>query len=105
MLELSFKAEIIEWRGPAPFFFAPIPDEHTAAIRAAARLASYGWGCIPVTATVGGTDFTTSLMPKDGLYMLPLKNAIRIPLGLTVGDEVEIAIGIDALGSIEGFGH
>lgn len=104
MLELNFKAEIVEWRGPAPFFFAPIPDEHTAAIRAAAKLASYGWGCIPVTATVNGTDFTTSLMLKDGLYMLPLKNAIRIPLGITVGDELEVAIEIDAAGSMGGFG-
>lgn len=94
MLTLTFTATIIEWRGPAPFFFAPIPPEHTPAIRAAAKLASYGWGCIPITATANGTAFTTSLMPKDGIYMVPLKDKVRRPLGLTMGDDVEIALSI-----------
>ena len=27
---------------------------------------TYGWGCIPVQATIGDTDFDTALFPKDG---------------------------------------
>jgi hypothetical protein len=49
---------------------------------------SYGWGCIPVLAIVEGREFETSLMPKDGRYLLPLKVAVRRPLGLGVGDRV-----------------
>ena len=51
-------------------------------------MATYGWGVIPVEARIGETDFTTSLFPKDGGYLLPLKDAVRKPAGITVGDEV-----------------
>ena len=61
LVEISFETTIIEWRGPAPFFFAPVPEEHVAAVRSAARLASYGWGVVPVTAVIGGVSFATSL--------------------------------------------
>ncbi|SDZ88503.1 protein of unknown function [Pelagibacterium halotolerans] len=94
MLELNFEAELVEWRGPAPFFFAPIPSDCTGDIRAAAKLASYGWGVIPVTATIDGVAFTTSLFPKDGNYLLPLKVAVRKRHGITVGDRLSIGMSI-----------
>ena len=40
METFRFGAEIIEWRGPAPFLFAVVPDEHIGAIRYAAMTAS-----------------------------------------------------------------
>lgn len=98
MLELAFRTTIIEWRGPAPFFYAPIPAEHVAEVRAAAKVASYGWGVIPVTAVVGGVEFTTSLFPKDGTYLLPLKVAVRRRCGVTVGDVIEVEMEIGARG-------
>ena len=55
MEEIVFEAEIIEWRGPAPFLFAPVPGEHVGAVRYAAMTESYGWGVVPVVATVGET--------------------------------------------------
>jgi hypothetical protein len=51
--EIIFETIIIEWRGPAPFLFAPVPDEHVGAIRHAAMTESYGWGVVPVVATIG----------------------------------------------------
>lgn len=97
MLELSFAAVVIEWRGPAPFFYARIPREAAAEIAAVKRAASYGWGAIPVTATIGDVVFTTSLFPKEGTYLLPLKERVRRQLAVTVGDvvEVEMVIGSD----------
>jgi hypothetical protein len=55
-----------------------------------AAIASYGWGVIPVEARIGEVSFTTSLFPQDGGYLLPLKNAVRKPQGLTAGDEVTV---------------
>ena len=89
-----FRAPVIEWRGPAPFFYARLPDDVGAEIAAVKRLASYGWGVIPVKATIAGVDFATSLFPRDGTYLLPLKAAVRQRLGTTVGDEVEVEMGI-----------
>ncbi|RYE09621.1 MAG: DUF1905 domain-containing protein [Hyphomicrobiales bacterium] len=92
MLRFAFRSTIIHWRGPAPFFYAPVPEAETAGIRAAAKRVSYGWGVIPVEATIGGVTFTTSLFPKDGIYLLPLKAAVRTKLAVTVGDTVDVAM-------------
>ena len=92
MLQLTFRSGIIEWRGPAPFVFAPLPAEHVPAIEQAARSVSYGWGMIPVEATIGDVTFTTSLFPRDGSYLLPLKDKVRRDTGITVGDVVDVAI-------------
>ena len=32
---------------------------------------------IPGVATIGRSDFTTALFPKDGVYLLPLRKAVR----------------------------
>ena len=88
--KFSFKAVVIEWRGPAPYFYAPIPSEHAKAIRQAAKFVSYGWGVIPVVATIGAVQFTTSLFPKDGSYLLPLKDAVRRKISVTAGDAVQV---------------
>lgn len=97
MREWRFRAPVIEWRGPAPFFYARIPEAVGADIAAIKRQASYGWGVIPVRATISGIEFETSLFPRDGTYLLPLKAAIRARLGVTVGDEVEVEM---ALGGV-----
>ncbi|MCX5329806.1 MULTISPECIES: DUF1905 domain-containing protein [unclassified Streptomyces] len=89
-MELSFTSRVIEWRGPAPYYFLPVPDEECADIHEVAATASYGWGVIPVRALIGEVDFETSLFPKDGGYLLPLKNAVRIPRGITAGDDVTV---------------
>lgn len=92
--EWRFAATLVEWRGPAPFVFAPIPDGLTGEIHFAARTASYGWGCVPVEARVGDIDFTTSLFPRDAGYMLPVKLAVRRRAGVAPGDEVDARIRI-----------
>ncbi|MEO7221417.1 MAG: DUF1905 domain-containing protein [Devosia sp.] len=89
-MQFAFDAEIIYWRGPAPYFYAPVPAEHAEEIRRASKLVSYGWGVIPVEAVVDGVTFTTSLFPKDGTYLLPLKDAVRKPTGITAGDTIHI---------------
>ncbi|MBE1528588.1 hypothetical protein GGC65_003044 [Sphingopyxis sp. OAS728] len=90
MEEIIFEAEIIEWRGPAPFLFAPVPDEHIGAIRYAAMTQSYGWGVVPVVATVGDTLFATSLFPREGGYFLPIKVAVQRAEAVGLGDRIAV---------------
>lgn len=87
-----FAGTVIEWRGPSPYYFVPVPDEESADIREVAALATYGWGVIPVVARIGETDFETSLFPKDGGYLLPLKDAVRKPQGITAGQDVTVEL-------------
>ncbi|SEH16765.1 protein of unknown function [Sphingopyxis sp. YR583] len=90
MDELVFETVIIEWRGPAPFLFAPVPDEHIGAIRYAAMTESYGWGVVPVVATIGDTLFATSLFPREGGYLLPVKVAVQKSEQVGVGDRIAV---------------
>jgi hypothetical protein len=87
-VNLTIAGRVIEWRGPAPYYYLPVPDAESADIREVAAMATYGWGVIPVVARIGGTEFTTSLFPKDGRYLLPLKDAVRKPQKITAGDEI-----------------
>ncbi len=89
-MELEFTAVAVEWRGPAPFVFLPVPPDESELIRESAAELTYGWGVIPVEATVGGTTFTTSLFPRDGAYLLPVKVAVQRAEGVAVGDEVPV---------------
>ena len=92
MLTFTFRSTIIHWRGPSPFFYAPVPSEHVESIRQAAKRVSYGWGVIPVEARIDGVVFTTSLFPKDETYLLPLKDAVRRQLKITVDDTIDIVM-------------
>lgn len=82
------------WRGPSPFHFVTVPEEESQDIDAIARDVTYGWGCIPVTARVGSTRFTTSLFPKDGGYIVPIKAAVRKAEHLELGDVVKVTMTI-----------
>ena len=95
-MDATFSAELIEWRGPAPHVFVPLPEEESDTIEAMKSMLTYGWGVIPVTAQVGDTEFTTSLFPKDGVFLLPLKVAVRRAEGIDVGDEVAVRMFLDA---------
>lgn len=91
-MHVVFTGRVIEWRGPSPFYFATVPEEQAADIHEVAAMATYGWGAVPVEARIGGTGFTTSLFPRNGGYLLPLKNAVRRPQGLAAGDDVTVHV-------------
>lgn len=94
-MELSFTATTVQWRGPAPFVFAPVPEEEADAIAAIAPSATYGWGCIPAAVRIGETDFTTSLFPRNGGYLVPVKVAVQRAEQVGVGDRVEVSLRIE----------
>src|SRR3546814_14212808 len=54
--------------------------------------ASYGWGVVPVVATIGETEFATSLFPRDGSYLLPVKRAVQHAAGVGLGDRIAVAM-------------
>ena len=87
-MELPFTGEVWFWRGPAPWHFVTVPDPAAAEIEAVASQVTYGWGVIAVSATVGGTTWRTSLIPKDGCYLVPLKAAVRTAEQIELGDIV-----------------
>ncbi len=91
-MNVVFTGLVIEWRGPSPFYFVTVPEDRAADVQEVAAMATYGWGVVPVEARIGELAFTTSLFPRDGGYLLPLKSAVRKPLGLSAGDGATVTM-------------
>lgn len=94
-MDLEFSGEMWFWRGPPPFHFITVPGPQSAELEAVSGLVSYGWGMIPVAAQIGGTAWSTSLYPKDGRYIVPVKDRIRQAERLEIGDLVAIHLNVD----------
>ena len=89
---IEFSGDIWFWRGPAPFYFVTVPTEQSSDLKAISGLVTYGWGMIPVTARIGKTEWQTSLFPKEGLYIVPIKASIRNRENLDTGDKVTVQL-------------
>lgn len=87
---IEFKGKIWFWRGPAPWYFVTVPEEQSTELQAILSFVTYGWGMIPVSVRIGKTEWETSLFPKDGRYIVPIKASVRKKENLNLDDEVSI---------------
>jgi hypothetical protein len=87
---IEFNGEIWYWRGPAPWFFVTVPEKQSSDLKEISVSVTYGWGVIPVQVRIGKTDWQTSLIPKDGRYLVPIKASVRKAENLEEGDKVTI---------------
>lgn len=93
-MKFEFVSEVIEWRGPAPFYFATTPEDVTHELETSSDHLSYGWGCIPVDVTIGTTTFYTALIPREGTYFVPLKAAVRKSEQIDLGSSQKIRLAV-----------
>jgi predicted nucleic acid-binding protein len=91
-VQWEFEADVFQWRGPAPYFFVATPAHVDDFLHAHHGELTYGWGVIPAHVRIGATEATTSLIPKDGGYLVPLKVALRRPEGVDDGDHVRVRL-------------
>lgn len=95
---LEFSGEVWYWKGPAPFFFVTVPAIESAQIKSLEKMVTYGWGMIPAMVKVGSTEWKTALWPKDGCYVVPLKDAVRKKEGIEEGSEIRARLELDIAG-------
>lgn len=95
-MKVNFKGELISWRGPAPFYFIPIPEPESQRIKKIANQITYGWGVLPVIARIKSMEFSTALIPRQGVYYLPIKNEVRFKLGIELGQNASVSLSFDA---------
>jgi hypothetical protein len=93
-MDIEFTSNIWFWKGPAPWYFVTVPEEQCRDLRAIAGAVTYGWGMIPVHARIGDTTWTTSLFPKDGRYIVPIKTSVRRAENLAEGDAVTVRLDV-----------
>lgn len=61
-------------------------------LQAASKFVTYGWGMLPVNVWIGETEYRTSLFPKEGRYLVPVKASVRKAEHLEEGDEVTVRL-------------
>jgi hypothetical protein len=93
-MNFEFSGKIWYWRGPSPFYFVTVPWKECQDLKAMSRFVTYGWGMIPATVRIGRTEWTTSLWPKDGAYIVPIKDSVRKAEGIGEGDEVTVTMDV-----------
>ncbi len=93
-MNIEFEGKIFYWRGPAPYLFVAVPEEQSAALKAIASRVTYGWGVIPVRARIGNTEWKTSLFPKQGRYLVPIRVSVQKAENLSLDDDVLIQLEI-----------
>ena len=91
-MDIEFTGKIWYWRGPSPFYFVTVPAEQSQALHFISGSVTYGWGMIPVTARIGQTEWKTSLWPKDGGYIVPIKANVRQAEKLEEGNSVTLQL-------------
>jgi hypothetical protein len=94
-MNIEFTGTIFIWKGPAPWFFVAVPEEQSHDLQAISRFVTYGWGVIPVRVRIGKTEWSTSLFPKDGRYLVPIKASVRKAEKLEEGDNVTVQLAVD----------
>lgn len=94
-----FDAELWQWdaRQGESWIFVSLPQEASAEIREIAGALPRGFGSVRVTATLGATVWKTSIFPdaKAGVYVLPLKKAVRKAEGIEAGDTATLKVELD----------
>ena len=90
-MEWIFTGEVIEWRGPAPYLFVAMTPEDSDDLKEQARGLIY-WGQVPVHVTIGDSEFTTALYPRDGRYLVPIKAAVQRAEAIGEGAVVEVVL-------------
>ena len=91
-MNFAFSGELWSWRGPSPFHFVSVPDDQSHDIKEISGFVTYGWGMIPVKVRIGTTEWKTALWPKDGRYIVPIKDVVRKAERLDLGDVVAIQL-------------
>lgn len=92
-MDFELEGPLIEWRGPAPFYFVRVPEEDSADIKLAAKGVEY-WGQVPVLVRIEGVEFRTALFPKDGRYLIPVKDAVRKAVDVHVDQVVAVRLNV-----------
>jgi hypothetical protein len=93
-MDWEFEAEVFQWRGPAPYFFVATPEDIDQFLHEHLGELTYGWGVVPAQVHIGRTTVTTSLMPREGVYLVPLKVALRRAEDIDDGDIVRVRLSV-----------
>ena len=100
-MKSAYKIRTKVWLYPGPpaggggWHFVSIPAKISVEIKEKHGKHARGWRSIPVSVTLGKSIWKTSIFPdKGGIYLLPLKAAVRQKEGIVADDFVQFTLHI-----------
>lgn len=96
-MRFDFDAQLWLWdaRQSDSWTFLSLPTEVSEEIRGFAEtLPRAGFGSVRVAVRIGGSAWSTSVFPdkKAGVYVLPVKKAVRTKERIAAGDTVTVTL-------------
>jgi len=93
MKTYAFKSNVWVYPGMASWRFITVPKKESTDIKTKYGKNARGWGSLPVSVTIGKTEWKTSIFPdkRSGTYLLPLKAAVRKKEGIFDNDRVKVS--------------
>jgi len=90
----SFTATVWEHEGTGSWHFVSLPEDEADDIEEMFGGNARGFGSLRVDVTIGSTRWRTSIFPdaKRQTYVLPVKKAVRIAEGLSVGSDAAVEL-------------
>ena len=98
-MEITFSSSLTEWDG-SNWVYVQLSADDSAAIReATSGMPRKGFGSLKVAATIGSTDWETSVFPdsKTKRYIMFIKKSVRQAEGLEVGHKAHASLRLKAL--------
>ncbi|WZH36792.1 MAG: DUF1905 domain-containing protein [Microbacterium enclense] len=89
---VRFEGDVFRWaaRSDSDWYFVALPPELSDDIRET-QTYRRGFGGVRVDATIGTSTWRTSIFPQaGGVYVLPLKRAVRDAEGIVPGAIVQV---------------
>ena len=87
----TITAKVWMYQGDSPWHFITIDQPESRILESEYIWPRRGFGSIPVSATVGDTEWRTSIFPdKFGTYLLPIKKSVRTDEDIHNGDTVSV---------------
>lgn len=94
-MRYEFEAEVWRWEARVEEWgFVSLPEEASAEIREYIGDHARGFGSVRVECAIGATVWRTSIFPMHGVYILPLKKAVRTAHDLPIGARARLRVEI-----------
>jgi hypothetical protein len=93
----KLRSKVWLYPGMAGWHFIGVDEKNSHEIKATQiGMPRRGWGSIPVTVKLGKSEWKTSIFPdKSGVYLLPVKAAVRKQERIVANDVVAYTITVD----------
>lgn len=95
MADHEFRASLWRWEArTSSWFFVSVPHEIADEIDDRFGGSAAGFGSIPVSVSIGGTTWKTSIFPsnQEETYVLPVKKSVRTAESLDDGSTADIRL-------------